>query len=199
MVDPSYVVGVTFDSVREALCMIHFWHDGMTDEDFAIALEHVVPMQHNYENPIVLRDGDALDTWIEYWVDDDDKLAQDAIKQQQFADNPDDPSEITVSATSEVMKVARITVRFIGKKAEMWAKLLHHLTKRKSVATILLDYCNAQFLEYPGPIKPMNVDYFGVQNTAIAYDMEFSLQYVEIIRLNAQPLEFIGLAPGTIQ
>lgn len=211
MVDATYVSGVTFESFRDALVMIHYYkgritsaEDGynfpdMTDEEFETAKKHVIPMQHNYENPIVAEKGDAHDTWIEYWIDDDDKQTQDSIKKQKFIDDPLNPTIVTVADTSHVYKVARVTLRFIGKHAEMWAKLMHHLTERKSVGTILREYCRAQVFEQPGPIRPMNIDYFGVQNTAIAYDIEFSLKYEEMIRLPAQPLQFIGMAEGTIQ
>ena len=211
MVDATYVAGVTFDSIRDALVMIHYYKgrittedDGyefpdMSDEQFEAAKKHVIPMQHNYENPIVTEKDDAHDTWIEYWIDDDDKQTQDSVKKQKFIDDPLNPAEITTANVTHAYKVARVTLRYMGKHAEMWAKLMHHLTERKSVGTILREYCKAQFLEYPGPIHPMNIDYFGVSNTAIAYDIEFSLRYEEMIRLPMQPLQFIGLAQGTIQ
>lgn len=200
MVDDLYISGVTFESIQAALIMIHYGYDGDTPDDlFEAAKRHVLPMQHNFENPIVAEGENAQDTWIEYWIDDDDKLTQDSIRQEMFSDDPLNPTDITNANVTYAQKVARITLRYIGRNAEMWAKLMHHLTKRESVGTILRKCCQAQFLEKPGPIKPMNIDYFGVQNTAIAFDIEFSLEYEERIRLPAKPLEYLRMAAGTIQ
>ena len=199
MVDVTYVCGVTFESLQAALTMIHYYYNGMTEEEFETAKKHVLPMQHNFENPIVTEKDDAHDTWVEYWIDDDDKMLQDKIVKQKFADDPLNPGDITTANVTYADKVARITLRYLGKNAEMWAKLMHHLTKRETVATILKDYCGAKFLEYPGPIKPMNIDYFGVQNTAVAFDIEFSLRYDEKIRLPMKPLEYLRTGSGTIQ
>jgi hypothetical protein len=53
-------------------------------------------------------------------------------------------------------------------------------------------------LEYVSPIVPMNVDYFGVGNTTIAFDLSFELIYREYIELGWKPLEYISVAPGSM-
>ena len=171
--------GVTFDNVRAAICAVFFYRKDMPVSEWREALTYVVPMQHNFEVPI---EPGSQDTWIQFMVDEDDRLTQDYA-----ADNK-----------NETMKVARISIRFLGKRAEMWAKAFHHLTKRKSVAMFFNEYCNATMLEYVGPIIPMNVDYFGVGNTTLAFDLTFSLQYLEYIEFDQEPLEFISIPEGVI-
>jgi hypothetical protein len=190
--------GVTFDNIRAALAATYFMTAEMlevaakianveivsTEQKEAIesawreALKYVVPMQHNFENPIT---PGSQDTWIQFWIDEDDRLTQD----------------YNVGDRNETQKAARITVRFLGAKAEAWAKAFHHLIKRKSVPRYFLEYCNAQMLDYVSPIIPINVDYFGA-NTTIAHDLSFNLVYAEYMKFNWKPLEFISLAPGEI-
>jgi hypothetical protein len=73
-------------------------YEDMPQEEWREALKYVVPMQHNFENPI---EPGSQDTWIQFWVDEDDRLIQD-----YNADN-----------ANLTMKVARITfgVGFGGK------------------------------------------------------------------------------------
>jgi hypothetical protein len=197
-VDRLITEGVTFDTLRAALAFIYFGYEGMTQEEWHKALEYVVPMQHNIMNPITLsgrKEIPARDTFIEYWIDDDDRLTQDSKGMVAIKDGEDSRK---FYQTDECQKLARITVRFIGANGEAWAKLFHHLTKRPEVAGVLAEYCNAQMLEYIGPIRPMNVDYFGAQNTAIAYDIVMMLQYVEVIKLPGERLGLISIAAGSI-
>jgi len=170
--------GVSFNSVRAALCATFFLKKDMPVEDWKAALKYVVPMQHNFMNPI---EPGGQDTWIQYMIDEDDRLTQDYNAEDKNA----------------TMKVARITVRFLGKRAEVWAKAFHHLTKRKSVAQYFAEFCNGAALEYISPIVPVNVDYFGA-NTTIAHDLSFSLHYIETMEFDWEPLEFIGLPDGEI-
>jgi len=199
MISPKIAYdGVTFDNVRSALCAVYFLTPDMIeiadkilneepvdaekkkafDDVWLEALGYVVPMQHNFENPI--KPG-SQDTWIQFWIDEDDRQTQD----------------YNVSNRNETLKVAHITVRFLGVRAEAWAKAFHHLIKRKSVPRYFLEYCNAQMLDYVSPIVPVNVDYFGA-NTTIAHDLSFSLVYEEYMKFDWKPLEFISLAPGEI-
>ena len=171
--------GVTFDSVRAALCATYFMTKGMSQEEWRQSLRYVVPSQHNFENPI---EPGSQDTWIQFWIDEDDRHTQD------YNENN----------SNQVWKTAHITVRFLGVRAETWAKAFHHLTKRKSVPLYFYDYCNAQMFEYVSPIVPMNVDYFGVGNTTIAYDIGFTLAYSECMELDWEPLEFISMGDGEI-
>jgi len=171
--------GVTLDNVRAAVCAIYFLYENMPEEEWREALGYVVPSQHNFENPI--KPG-SQDTWIQVWIDEDDRLTQDYNEDNK----------------NQTMKVARITLRFLGVRAEVWAKAFHHLTKRRSVPSYFQEYCNAVTLEYISPIVPINVDYFGVGNTTVAYDLSFDLQYNEFMELDAEPLEYVSVPLGKI-
>jgi hypothetical protein len=171
--------GVNFDTIRLAIAAIYFWRKDMTPEEWAECVKYVVPMQHNVENPI--KPG-SQDTWIQYWIDEDDRVTQDYSRADK----------------NQTLKVAHITLRFLGVRAEQWAKAFHHLTKRKSVGYILEGYCRAVMLEYVSPVVPINVDYFGTGNTTIAFTLGFDLKYVESIKLCHKPLEYISIAPGEI-
>jgi hypothetical protein len=191
--------GVTFANLRAALAMVYFGYVDMTDQYWSDALRHVVPMQHNIENPISLTKIDgtlvARDTFIEFWIDDDDRLTQDSKWQTRVKILED----VSIPyQTSEVLKVARITVRFVGAKGEAWAKLFHHVVKRPEVASVFYEYCNAIALDYIGSIRPINVDYFGAQNTTVAYDITMMLQYTEVIKLPGERLGLVSLADGIV-
>jgi hypothetical protein len=173
--------GVSFASVRALLTMLYFYHDGMTEAEWNECLKYVVPMQHNWETPI---EPGAQDTWIQYWIDADDRLTQD----------------YTEGGVNGVQKIADITIRFLGRRAEAWAKAFHHMTARLSVADLFNNICNGNFLEYVGPIIPSNVDYFGTGNTTIAFTLGIRLQYVELLDLsdNIGPLEYTSFPAGLI-
>ena len=171
--------GVTFDNVRAALCATFFMKKDMPLKEWREALKYVVPMQHNFENPI---HPGSQDTWIQFMIDEDDRLTQD----------------YAIEDRNQTMKVARVTVRFLGKRGETWAKAFHHLTKRKSVATYFMEYCNATLLEYVSPIVPVNVDYFGVGNTTMSFDLSFDLHYIEAMSFDQAPLDFISFPEGEI-
>jgi hypothetical protein len=169
--------GVTFDNVRAALCATYFFYRGMPQDEWKQALEYVVPMQHNFESPI---EPGSQDTWIQFWINEDDRHTQD-----YNADN-----------MNQTLKSAHITVRFLGVRGETWAKAFHHLTQRQGVPGYFAAYCNAKMLEYISPIVPINVDYFGVGNTTIAFTLSFNLVYIESMDLNWEPLEYILIGSG---
>jgi hypothetical protein len=171
--------GVNFAGVRAAVAAVYFMYEGMAEEEWREALKYVIPMQHNFQNPM---EPGSQDTWIQFWIDEDERLTQDA--------NADD--------ANGTQKVARVSLRFVGRRAEVWAKAFHHLTKRKSVPGYFAEYCNAEMMEYIGPIVPINVDYFKVGNTVIAYDLSFSLHYMEFMKFNNEPLNYVSAAPGRI-
>lgn len=171
--------GVTFNNLRAAICAAYFLYEDMPVAEWREALKYVVPQQHNFQNPI---EPGSQDTWIQFWIDEDDRLTQD----------------YNTETTNQTMKVAQVTLRFLGVRAEVWAKAFHHLTKRKSVPQFFQDFCNATMLEYVTPIVPMNVDYFGVGNTTVAYELSFSLHYDEVMEFDREPLEFISVPPGEI-
>ena len=170
--------GVTLNNVRAALCATYFLYEGMPQEEWEEALKYVVPMQHNFQNPI---EPGSQDTWIQFWIDEDDRLTQDYNTGNQ----------------NQAVKLAVITVRFLGVRAEVWAKAFHHLTKRRSVPLYFQEYCNASMLEYVSPIVPINVDYFGA-NTTIAHDLSFNLSYDENMEFDWEPLEYISMPDGKI-
>jgi hypothetical protein len=176
--------GLTFETLRLALTAIYWWDPkAPVDGAWMANSKYVVPMQHNWDNPI---GADANDTYIQYWIDSDDRLTQDYYGADQ---------------TESARKLAEISLRFLGVQGEQWAKAFHHLAKRPRVAEILRDFCNGETLEYIGPIRPMNVDYFRTGNTTIGHDLSFSLQYVEYMDLSGlrEPLRYISLAAGTVR
>jgi len=169
--------GVTFANVRAALCATYFWYKDMPVEEWEASLRYVVPSQHNFENPI---EPGSQDTWIQFWIDEDDRATQD----------------FSTASGNQTCKTAVISVRFLGVRAETWAKAFHHLIKRQSVPYYFYEYCDAQMFDYISPIVPMNVDYFGVGNTTIAFDLSFTLAYLENLKLDWEPLGFISLGSG---
>jgi len=171
-------IGVTFENVRKALCATYFLYKDMPEEEWEESLRYVVPMQHNFENPI---EPGGQDTWIQFWIDEDDRMTQDYNTGNQ----------------NQTVKLAKVTARFLGTRAEIWSKAFHHLIKRRSVAAYFLDYCNAVMLDYVSPIVPMNVDYFGA-NTTIAHDLSFELQYDENMKFSWKPLGYISIPDGEI-
>jgi hypothetical protein len=159
---------------------MYFYREGMPPKECEDCLRYILPMQHNINNP--LNSGDAKDTFIEYWIARDERLTQDFIEYN----------------TDKTNKLALVDLRFLGVDAETWAKAFHHITQRENVAQIFAVLCGASILEYIGAIRPINVDYFGVGNSSIAFDMSIQLQYAESIKLDWKPLEYISAAPGEI-
>ena len=181
------IYGVNFDNVKEALVALYFKYQGITEADLNICRGFVLPMQHNFEQPI--KPG-SQDTWIQFWVDNDDRLTQD--------ENRD--------GINWTVKVAHITVRFLGARAEAWAKSFHHMSGKQTPNTIWYHYCNGESLEYISPIIPTNVNYFGVGNTTVAFTLSFNLRYSEGLDYRPvkgedtlQRLKYISLAQGDIE
>ena len=179
--------GVNFYSVKEALVCLFFKYEGIPDAELIACRKYVVPMQHNFEQPI--KPG-GQDTWIQFWIDNDDRLTQDENK----------------DGINWTTKVSHITVRFLGTRAEAWAKAFHHMCGRATPNTIWYHYCLAETLEYISPIIPINVNYFGVGNTTIAFTVSFNLKYQE--GLDFRPVKgedttprlmYISLASGNIE
>jgi len=177
------IKGVTFESVRAAITDLYFRHKDMTQEEFNEAKRFVVPMQHNFMNPI---EPGSQDTWIQYWINSDDRLTHD----------------FNVQNFNSTNKLANITLRFLGTRAEQWAKSFHHLTMHKHCAIIFGSYCNAMLLPYVSPIIPSNIDYFKMANTTKAFTLTFKLQYDEILDFSdgsgADVLEYISFAAGIV-
>ena len=180
------IYGVNFDTVKEALVALYFKYQGISEEELEQCRGFVLPMQHNFEQPII---PGSQDTWIQFWIDNDDRMTQDTNKDG-------------INWTS---KVAHITVRFLGVRAEAWAKAFHHFSGRQTPNMIWYHYCNGESLEYVTPIIPTNVDYFGSGNTTIAFTLSFNLKYHE--GLDYRPvagddtnykLKYISLAAGEL-
>jgi hypothetical protein len=175
-------VGVTFESVRLALFNMYFYYDGMPQEEIDAAMAHIVPMQHNFENP--LQKLGAKDTFIEYWIARDERMTQDYVSST---------GGVGENATH---KLAVVDIRFVGEEAELWAKAFHHITKRENVWQIFMEICQGSILEHVGDLIPVNIDYFGVGNSSIAFDLTIKIEYKESVELSWKPLEYISLAPG---
>lgn len=180
------IYGVNFDTVKEALVALYFKYQGITPEQLEVCRGFVLPMQNNFEQPI--KPG-SQDTWIQFWIDNDDRMKQDY-------------NEAGINWTE---KLAHITVRFLGARAEAWAKAFHHFSGRGTPNTIWYHYCNGESLEYISPIIPTNVNYFGVGNTTIAFTVSFNLKYREGLDFRPvkgedtlQRLKYISLASGNI-
>jgi hypothetical protein len=180
------IYGVNFDTVKEALVALFFKYKDMPLAELEACRKYVIPMQNNFEQPI---SPGSQDTWIQFWVDNDDRMSQDY-------------NEEGINWTT---KVARVTVRFLGERAEAWAKSFHHMCGKQTPNTIWFHYCNAEALEYISPIIPTNVNYFGVGNTTVAFTLGFNLKYKE--GLDYRPvrgedttdrLMYISLAEGSI-
>jgi len=170
----SVYLGVNFNNVRKALWLIYYG-EAIAEED---AYKYILPMKQNFFNPV---EDMGDDTYIQYFIDRDERITQD-----QFGYN-----------TNFLYKMADVSLRFIGKQAEDWAKATHHFTKRTSVSKIFAGVCNASFMEAIGDIYPITVDFFG-KNPAIAFDVEIKLQYNEVMKLDWEPLTGVTLAPGEI-
>jgi hypothetical protein len=166
--------GVTFNNLRKALYYIYYGADYPELE----AYEYIIPMQNNFFNPIEI---DGFNTYMQYFIERDEPLTQDT-----FGYN-----------TNYTHKVAHCTVRFVGKEAEEWAKMLHHLTKQGEVKEIFFAVCQADRLEGMGDIVPVNINFAG-KNAVIAFDIDFKLQYVESVDLNFAPLARVSIAKGTV-
>lgn len=180
------IYGVNFDTVKEALVALYFKYQGITPEQLELCRGFVLPMQNNFEQPI--KPG-SQDTWIQFWIDNDDRMKQDY-------------NEAGINWTE---KLAHITVRFLGARAEAWAKAFHHFSGRGTPNTIWYHYCNGESLEYISPIIPTNVNYFGVGNTTIAFTVSFNLKYREGLDFRPvkgedtlQRLKYISLASGNM-
>jgi hypothetical protein len=191
MVPRNPYTGVSFKSLKEFLFYMYFFDEELvepTDENKALAkklMSLIVPMQHNINNP--LQGDEATDTFIQYWISRDERWTQDFNHRGAGT-----------GANSVGVKLAYVDVRFVGAQAEVWAKAFHHLAKRDKVATYMLEICGGRILEYVEAITPVNIDYFGVGNSTIAFDVSFKIEYTENIDLNWKPLTLIVLGPGDI-
>ena len=176
--------GLNFHTLRLALCALYWWQNGDDSGEWIKNLKYVIPMQHNWNVPIK---AESTDTYIQYWINKDDRLTQDWYGGEQ-------------NEKETARKVADIKVRFMGVQAEQWAKAFHHLTQRNSVPGIFLDFCNAEVLEYVGPIVPMNVDYFRTGNTSVAFDLTFRLEYKEYLDLSdlRKRLMYVSVGSGEL-
>lgn len=179
--------GVTFESLREAITAMFFEYEGMSEEEFEKCKHYVVPMRHNWENPLEGK-GEKNDTWVQYWMQDDDRLT----------------SDYNDSNYNICRKVATVQLRFFGRRAEAWAKSFHHLTKRRSCDKIFSAICNAGVMSYVSPITPVNVDYFGTGNTELAFSIVFRLEYDEWLDFSegssgGDRLTYISFPPGNVK
>ncbi len=190
MADRAGYLGVNFNNLRKALYLMFFGVDEVKDKDGNIKAlsqsfdspkyKYIIPMQGNFDNPLVSDDELAKDTFIQYWISEDKSLTQD------------DYVQYGEEAFNRQKCVATILVRFIGKEAETWVKVFRHLTKRSNITPIWSGVCNAEKLEYTMPVIPRRINYFG-KNSQIAFDVRFKLYYDEVIATNWQPLKGVNM------
>ena len=183
--------GVSFNNLRKALYLMFFGVDPIYDKNGKIIDAHsqhfespkykyIIPMQGNFENPLMSDSELNKDTFIQYWISEDRSLTQDDYTEDNEGE-----------AVNRQKCVATVLVRFIGKEAEEWVRTFRHLTKRKSVGAIWAGVCNAEKLEYTMPIVPRKINYFG-KNSQIAFDVRFKLYYDECIRTGWEELKGIN-------
>ena len=190
MADRAGYLGVNFNNLRKALYLMFFGVDEVKDKDGNIKAlsqsfdspkyKYIIPMQGNFDNPLVSDDELAKDTFIQYWISEDKSLTQD------------DYVQYGEEAFNRQKCVATILVRFIGKEAETWVKVFRHLAKRSNITPIWSGVCNAEKLEYTMPVIPRRINYFG-KNSQIAFDVRFKLYYDEVIATNWQPLKGVNM------
>ncbi len=168
------MTGVSFVQLRQCLYYLYFGKDYPAEK----AYKYIVPFQRNYESPL---QAGEFDTYIQYSVDRDIRITQDAYNYDK----------------NEVHKVAFCHIRFVGTHAEEWAKVFHHLTKRSDTAQIWWDVCHAELLEGVGDIIAKTIDYFGT-GASIAFDIHFKLHYIESIDCDWSPLKGVSLASGNV-
>lgn len=170
----SKYYGVNFNNIRKALYLLFFGVDGGNCNNFdAPKYKYIIPMQGDFENPLQLKE---YDTFALFWIEKDESLTQD-----------DYVVDDNNNGWNRQKCVATITVRFIGKEAEDWAKSFRHLAKRSGVTEIWSGVCNAEKLEYTAPIRPRRVYYTGL-NSQVAFDLQFKLYYDEVISTGWKPL-----------
>ena len=183
--------GVSFNNIRKALYLMFFGVDPIYNKKGEIVdarsqhfespkYKYIIPMQGNFENPLMSDTELDKDTFIQYWISEDRSLTQDDYTEDNEGE-----------AVNRQKCVATVLVRFIGKEAEDWVRTFRHLTKRNSVGAIWAGVCNAEKLEYTMPIVPRKINYFG-KNSQIAFDVRFKLYYDECIRTNWLPLKGIN-------
>lgn len=183
--------GVSFRSVKEFLFYMYFFNDSLaeaTPENEVIVaklMNLIVPMQHNINNP--LQGDGATDTFIQYWIARDERYTQDF-------NTPGEGSGANVAG----VKLAWIDIRFVGVHAEAWAKAFHHISQRDTVRDYVYEICRGRILEDVSAITPVNIDYFGVGNSTIAFDVQIKIEYTESIGLNWKPLDLIVFGAGDI-
>ena len=190
MADRTGYLGVNFNNLRKALYLMFFGVDEVKDKDGNVKAlsqdfdspkyKYIIPMQGNFDNPLMNDEELAKDTFIQYWISEDKSLTQD------------DYVQYGKEAFNRQKCVATILVRFIGKEAETWVKVFRHLTKRSKVTPIWSGVCNAEKLEYTMPVIPRRINYFG-KNSQIAFDVRFKLYYDEVIATNWQPLKGVNM------
>jgi len=174
--------GVTLESVFQSLRKLLYGTGDTLEKDAAIEAEarkYIIPMNHNWLNPIVTA---GNDTFVEYIVESDDRVTQDV---QAY------------NAVAVPVKKAVVLLRFIGVQGEAWAKAFHMLSSRQDAAQIWFQECYARALDYISAIHCHPIDYFG-HNGALAWDIRITLCYTEVYSLDQQPLESVTLAGGNV-
>lgn len=166
--------GLTFDRFRKALTWIFFGNDEWKEDSplFREAMKKVIPMQYNIMlptgNPMVESMYDSDSDIIQFWITSDDRITHNMIRQD----------------LSSVDRVANITVRFLGKNSEMFAKTMGHMHGRTKANAIISLYTNGGLLDYIGPIVPQNIPLFKTGDNFIAYSVEIMIRYMDIMKIS---------------
>jgi hypothetical protein len=191
MEDRTGFTGLSFSNLRKALYLMFFGVDPIYNKKGEIIDAHsqhfnspkykyIIPMQGNFENPLMTETELAKDTFIQYWIIEDRSLTQDDYTEDNEGE-----------AVNRQKCVATVLVRFVGKEAETWVRTFRHLTKRNNMGKIWSGVCNAEKLEYTMPIIPRKLNYFG-KNSQIGFDVRFKLYYDECIRTGWEELKGIN-------
>lgn len=199
MAPKNYYYGLNFDTLRLALFNMYLYDPTAAppdDDPVALAAfeaynkglmeQFVLPMQHNFNNPLKGNEV-GKDTFIEYFIVSDEHVGQD--HKYQFSERPLDRYNLAY-------KLASVDIRFVGAQAEIWAKAFHHIHKRNDVVLIFEYFCKGEILEYAGPITPVVVDYYGVGNSSVAFDITIQIQYKEYVHLDIRPLNYVSTVEG---
>lgn len=168
--------GLTFERLQMALTMI-FFADGEWDDssvEFKEAMKKVQPMQHNfmlpYGNPTVESPYNNDSDMIQFWIVSDDRLVHNKIWMD----------------LSSVDRLANITIRFLGKNAELFSKSFGHMQERTKAWEIFAFYTNGGVLDYIGPTIPQNIHIADTGDNFIAYSIDIMLRYKDTIKITDQ-------------
>lgn len=167
-------IGLDYNTLRMALYALYFGHEGYDNFD-SPNYRYIIPLQGNWLNPIT-QDFSSGDTYIQYCIERNESLTQDDIVYHR-------PDNETIIAYNRQKCVATILLRFIGKSAEQYVKVMRHLIKRSDVEDVFYSLCNASKLEHTGAILARHINYSG-KNPLVCFDIRFKMYYDELLKMD---------------